>query len=370
MISQPSGKISIQGWWLILIIIPIPLFLLGILSFRWHQEKNSLTRTTRYFLQRQNTILAYDAMEVAGGISDLLEKVVRDLRLITLLPPSLSNYLTFHNTQMSDYTQFFTETEPPKQIPLPFYNVEIRMDLNGNFLEFLRNGKKEETVRRLDQCQRRELCDQELFKELLPLPEGTVRYGKVLRYYTNEGKEEDEKNASLWVGLKEKKAIYVLGIDFKQIRDHLTTPAFPYEIKRNLLHSYQNGNYIYIIDHDFNIIAHPKYWHQLGIDRQTGEWVTPMRNDDEEGNHPLNIERYESGKLKEYFHRLLTKSFKENRAEVFRYSNLSDTLRVVSVAPIQLSKGQFEESGVFGHVILGCNVEYFEDNSEAPAPYY
>jgi len=40
------------------------------------------------------------------------------------------------------------------------------------------------------------------------------------------------------------------------------------------------------------------------------------------------------------------------------------------VAPILFSKGQFKETGIFGHVVTGCSVDYFEEPKEKFLPYY
>ena len=144
--AVPPGesKPNVNPWLIILFTAPIPLVMLGFLLVKWYTENSDLKRTTRYFVQRQNTVLAYDAMEVSSGISDLLEKTARDVRIMALLPRTAQAYARFHAEQMSDYTQFYTENEPPKQVPLAFFNHqmilspsgEVRLRFVGEFSKF------------------------------------------------------------------------------------------------------------------------------------------------------------------------------------------------------------------------------------------
>ena len=95
-----------------------------------------------------------------------------------------------------------------------------------------------------------------------------------------------------------------------------------------------------------------------------------MQSDSDEGKHPINIRAYRGEKLKTYFDRLLTRSFLQQSVDIFRASNLEGSNRVLSVAPILINKGQFQKTGVFGYVVLGCSVDYFEEPKEQYVPYY
>lgn len=361
---------NVNPWLIIMLTAPIPLFLVGFLLVKWYTENSDLKRTTRYFVQRQNTVLAYDAMEVSSGISDLLEKTARDVRIMGLLPRNAQAFSRFYAEQMSDYTQFYTENEPPKSVPLPFFNHQLVLSPSGDVRLRLIDGKVDTSLKKVSDCQLKDLCDRELLERALKLKVGEHWFGRVVRYYSPDGKPDDSDRASLDVAYRAADAILVLGIDFKHLKDHMTTPTFPYEAKRNLLKSYANGNYIYIVDSDNNVIVHPKYWHQAGIDRSTGNWMPPMKVDADEGKKFLSISAYQGSRLKNYFDRLMKVSFQTKGVDIFQAPNLGGTLRVLSVAPIFLSKGQFKTTDVFGHVIIGCNVEYFEEPSEKLVPYY
>ena len=195
-------------------------------------------------------------------------------------------------------------------------------------------------------------------------------FGGVLRWYTRRGESESLDGAILPVIGRSERGYYLLGVDYRFIKEILMHPTFPYEARRDLLQSYQNGNYIYMVDSNFDMLTHPKTWHVTGFDRTTAARVTPMKVDADEGSHPLNVQKYQGERLRDYFERLLKRSFLQKSVDIFQASNLKGTNRVLSVAPILTNRGQLKQSGVYGYVILGCNVDYFEEPKEKYVPYY
>ncbi len=370
MTKDPEKIKRINPWLVILLTAAIPIGFFLFYFAKWVEQKTDIARVTSEFGQRQNSVLAYNAMEVSSSFTELLEKGARDAKVLSLVPPTVTNFQEFHKAQVGNYTQFFSEAEPPKQISLPFYNREIFLSGSGAFTIFLLNGKPESHPKNIGECSEKNLCDASLLKKALTMPAGSIWYGDLMRYYAGEGEREQDDTASLNVVYRSSEGVVLLGIDYRHLRDHLTTPVFPYDRKRNLLASYRNGNYIYFVNSTNDIIVHPKYWHVAGIDKKTGKRVPPMVSDSDEGRHPLNIGAYENGKLKDYFRRLLTQSFTQRGVDIFQAPNLSGKVRVLSVAPVFASRGQFEKSGIFGHVILGCSLDHFEEPSEKLVPYY
>ncbi len=357
-------------WLLILLTAPIPVVLFSFLLLKWYRQSDEFARLTSQFVQRQNSVLAYDAGEVSTGVSDLLEKSARDVEILSLLPHDPKRYLQFHQLQMSDFTQFTSKADVPIQEPLNFYNKILYMTLSGEFSIFVDRGQLAPTPKNLAACRTKDLCDHDLLERALHLSVGQLEYGHLMRYYSPQSVPEDANNASWGIAYHGKDGIYFLGLDYRHLRDHMTTPSFPYDSKRDLMQSYQNGNYIYLVDADYNIFVHPKYWNSYGLDRATGLAVPSMKTDADEGKVFINIANYQSGRLKEYFNRLLTRSFVQKGVDIFQASNLVGTTRVLSVTPILLSKGQFKRTGVFGYVIVGCSIDYFEEPKEKMIPYY
>ncbi len=368
--GDKSAKPMTNPWMIILVTAPIPLLLFILFFVKWYQQKSDLARISSQFIQRQNSVLAHSALEVSTGFSDLLEKADRDVRIFSLLGPTSASLNKFYHAQAGDFTRYDTKNTAVIQEPLPFYNRLAVLNLKGDTVIQVLDGKVDEKVRPLTECRLSELCDRDLFEKAVRMKVGDTRYGRLLRFYTPEGTEENPKGASLAVAYRAQDAIYVVGIDYLQLRDHLTTPTFPYDPKRDLEQAYQKGNYIYILDDANNVITHPLPWVQAGIDKATGTWRTPMKTDEDGGKHPINVNAYERGKLKEYFDRLQKISFATKSVDLFQAPNLAGTSRVLSVIPVAVSKGQYKESGIFGHAIIGCHVEYFEEPKEKVVPYY
>lgn len=362
-------KSSIRAW--IAILLTAPVLLLGVLYFasKWNERLNYNAGISKQFIQRQNTILAYDATAISRRISEILEVSVRDARMLSLIVPTATNFQKFYHAHMGSVSRYDAQSNLLTHVELPLYSELTHLSPTGHEVLRLQHGTMRKT-RRLGACELRSLCDRKLIEQMVASPAGTLLFGKLLRWYQKEGEPESNEDALLRVAFSSGSGISVLGIDYRHLKEVLYLPTFPYKEKRKLIDSYHEGNYIYFIDSEKNIIAHPKYWHVMGIDRENGHWVPPIRTDEEDGTHPLNIAAYQGTKLKDYFHRLLTISFIQKGVDIFQAPNLRGTIRVLSVAPIRFLQGQYKKSGIFGHVITGCHVDYFEEPAQKVVPYY
>ncbi len=361
---------GVNPWLIILLTAPIPFIVFGYFGYRWLVARTDFNRMAAQMVQRQNTVLAYDAMSVAKDVAHLLEGTARDVQALSLITPTQNNYLKFYLSRVSQVTQTNLRDESIETIPLPIYNEIIYINLQGNEVLRLKNGKEERHTRSLSSCQQSNLCDPALIQKALRSPVGELYYGSLMRWYVPEGGIEIEEGAHLPVVYRASEGVFILGIDYRYLKDFLLEPTFPYERRRDLLQSYKNGNYVYLVDSNFDFLAHPKYWHVAGIDRLSGTKAVPMKTDEDEGKHPLNVIAYQGERLRTYFERLRTRSFLQKSVDIFEASNLKGTTRVLSVAPVLLSKGQFQKSGVFGYIVIGCSVDYFEEPKEQYVPYY
>lgn len=368
-IDPPNDAPKSNPWSLILLTALVPVVVVIFMLYRWYEERTDFKRVTSQFIQRQNTVMAYDAVEIATGFGDLLEKAGRDVQILSIVPPTLENFTKFNDSQIGTYTRYTGENSGTQE-PLPFYNRMSLYRTSGELVLALADGKPIHEPKNLEQCETIDLCDRPLVQIAKTLKPGELYYGKLMRYFSPEGTPEIEDKAGLSVAYRAAKGIYFLQIDYRHLRDHLTSPSFPYDPKKNLIEAYQKGNYLYIVDSRYDIITHPHYWKAAGIDKKTGNWVTPMKDDSDTGRHPINIAAYQRGVLREYFQRLLNVSFKEKGVDIFLAPNLAGTSRILSVAPVLTEKGQFKETGTFGHAVVACNVEYFEEPKEMIVPYY
>lgn len=369
-INREGGHSKINAWLLILFTAPIPLIVFTYLGYRWMNARTDYNRMVTQMIQRQNAVLANDAITVARHVSQLLERGAYDIQTLALVPATSQNFLKFYLSRVSQVSQVNQKDESMEMIPLPMYNEIISLNLQGDEVLRFKNGRQEKTLRRLSECTGKNLCDSELIKKAIHSPVGEIHFGDLQRWYVQEGAIEVDEGAHLPLAYRSTENIILLGIEYRYLKDILSEVGFPYERKRNLLQSYQNGNYIYVVDSQMDIIAHPKYWHVTGIDQAMGKRAVPMRTDSDEGKHPLNVVAYQGERLKDYFERLRTRSFLQKSVDIFEAPNLRGTNRVLSVAPILLSKGQFQKSGIFGYIILGCSVDYFEEPKEKYVPYY
>ena len=362
-------KNSLKRWLLLLLTAPIPFTVFGVFTLKWHQKQTDFTKTTQHFIQRQNTVIASDAQTVADKVSRLLMEAFWASKTLPLLrphPAEWSRFFSIHtaNTERWDLTNFTMRT-----VTTPLFSEISRWTFHGNETIRIRNGRSAR-LRNLYSCDIRNSCDIELLRSLLAAPDETFQIGHLIRWYTPEGMQDHNDGAALWVGWRAPQGLFLVGLEYQHLKAILQTSIFPYDRRGDLLEGYHNGNYIYLVDSDHNIIAHPKYWHVMGFDRKTGKAVPWMQTDSDDGRLPLNVARYRSGKLRPYFDHLLNTSFASKQVDIFSAINLKGTHRVLATAPILFEEGQFKKSGIFGFVITGCNIDHYDDPKERSAPYY
>lgn len=357
-------------WIVALITAPIPLLLFLLFLYKWHQQKTESERVKGQFIERQNTALAYEALEVSRRVAELLEIAVRDAQTLSLIPPTPSAYEKFYRSHVAKVTRYDESTNAVRLEQVPVYNELVYLDGSGAERLRLASGKITQSGASLSACSGKDLCDKAMREATLKLSPSEIRVGGLMRLYSPKGVPEREEGAHLPVAFRAANGIFIVGIDYRQLREILYMPTFPYHPKKDLFRSYLEGNYIYFVNSEYEFIAHPKYWHVTGIDPDTGLRVPGVVNDTELEKRPLNHATYRGEKLGDYFHRLMTVSFTQRSVDVFQAPNLTGTIRVLSVAPIIFSRAQFAKTGIFGHVIVGCNVDYFAEPKERVEPYY
>lgn len=140
--SHPiPAKPLLNPWLIILLTAPVPLLLFVFFFVKWYNQKTDFRRITSQFIQRQNTVMAYDALEVSTGFSDLLEKAARDVQVFSLLPPTVENFKRFYKAQLGDFTRYDTKNNAVIQKPLPFYNRLAFLSPKGDKIVDLLDGK-------------------------------------------------------------------------------------------------------------------------------------------------------------------------------------------------------------------------------------
>lgn len=362
--NKPNASLS--PWLIILFTAPIPLLILGFFFYRWYSDQSDFTDSSRKFVQRQNQVMAYDTLNVAREVTGLLQGSAAAVQSAALLAPDQGALIRFLKVQQAPIAQLTDSGTQQETVPL--YNRLYLLDLNGNEILAIVNGKRQGKLVGIEEC--RGLCDRETRTRMLKAASGELRFGRLMRWYRPKDSEERVAAEGLTVFFRDQTRIVELWLDYRHLKSIMFSPTFPYKPRRDLLKSYNNGNYIYLVDTRNDILLHPKSWHVAGVDPKTMQWVAPVRQDSDTGNARLNVAEYQGEKLREYFRRLISKSFVQRSVDIFRAPNLGGTNRVLSVAPVSLKLGQYEAKGIFGHVIVGCNVDYFEEPNEQVVPYY
>jgi hypothetical protein len=321
--------------------------------FKWQEKNTGIKKITGKFAQNQNKILAHEALRISKKIQRQFDRACEDAKVLSLIPKNIKSY--------SDFLEYRFYSRAL------FSSSERKVDLNTD-LKF--SGLKSFMAT----CQLSSLCDAPLLEETFRQKHTGCRIGKLMRWYVPRESTVSpiQEEATISVAYKNKEGVYLLSISYKSIQDILAEPTFPYEARTDLMEAYEKGSYTYLVDRELDIIAHPLYWHITGLNPlfKNGQRMLPMVTDEEAGLKPLNIKKYQKGKLKKYFDRLLSQSFPREEVDIFESTNLGGASRVLSVIPIYLNPTYFLEQKLFGYAVVGCSLEYFEQPEERQKPYY
>ncbi len=308
--------------------------------------------------QRQNRVLAQDALRASQAVADLYIRAAEAARALSVLPAGSPASLQVLAALSADNGQAGNVSAEYKRL--------LFSSARGKVLHFERDRQSHF---RPSPCTPG-LCDTEIAGAAHEIPVGKAILGRPLRWYRPESEPEGPDSGTVSVAFRGENGVVVVGVDYRSLLQFLKLPVFPYNPRGDLLEDYEKGNYIYLLDRETNVIAHPKHWHSAGLDRMTFAPVTPATNDDETGSHPLNFRAYREGKLRGYFDRFLSFSLLPGEVAVFRASNLSGMDRVISIAPVSLPTSLFVHASMAGFVGVGCAVEYFKEPEEKMLPYY
>src|SRR5262245_32051190 len=97
-------KTNVNAWLVILWTAPIPIIIGLFLLYHWYQGKNGTALIASQFIQRQNTVMAYDAVGVSRLVSQIFEHTVTDLKTLPLLqdsPAAISKFMMSRKENIS-----------------------------------------------------------------------------------------------------------------------------------------------------------------------------------------------------------------------------------------------------------------------------
>ncbi|MBI1859721.1 MAG: hypothetical protein HYR96_02230 [Deltaproteobacteria bacterium] len=362
-------KNQARPWLFLLLTAPVPLILFGVLAYRWYVRQTDSTRVTRHLIQRQNTVIATDANEVARQVTSLLVRSTETIRSLPLVRAEIAVWSAFRIIHQSPIAEWNGTSHTIERRTIPLFSQVSRWTEGGD--EDIRiDESTKPPLRKFTNCDVRLACDRALLHTLTSAPDKTVRFGRLLRPYTPLAGPDDARQAAIWIGYRDGGHIYTGAMDYRHLKSLILSPIFPYDPLGDPLEAYRNGNYTFVVDIESTVLVHPKHWHVAGLQRETGAPIPPMEYDSDEGTHPLNIARYQGTTLKSFFDHLLQHSLRIKTVDIFPASNLKGTHRVIATAPVLFEDAQFRAGGVFGYVIAGCNNEYYEEPKEKSVPYY
>lgn len=158
----------------------------------------------------------------------------------------------------------------------------------------------------------------------------------------------------------------MLALDARHIVEQVIHILPTQEKRWTVWPDYDSGNYAYLLDDEGWTIGHPRLWTVRGEDA-TGQpvpAVTAQMTPQERNRHPFNASQ---GGWADPNLPLLFSQARAGRSGFVITVNQSNTRKATTYAPIAFHEGVYSQSGLFGVLAIGANMEEFHRASTTVA---
>ncbi len=378
MTKNQANEVRISLFWKILLAILVvgilPLLLIS------YNSSNAILRTgeeaqdvaIKALDNKSIEALYLKAHQASSEVEALLEIGVQDVRYASLLSPAVEAYLPFYESRSGElwYQEGRVET--------PLYKEMTYIDADGQEIIRIVEGVQvpENKLRNVKDAADTTYKTETYFSETKDLPENKVYVSPVMAWYITESAQpakavDASTSVSAYADYEtvirfatpvfnnygEFQGILVLSMDYRHLMEktnHIQTTtdevAWP---------DYASGNYAYMLDYEGWLTAHPNLVTLRGMDG-AGNLMPTMTLETISEYLPFNML---SSDIKKQAVEISSAILAGNDG-VLESENLEGALKVDVYVPIHFSHGVYEETGIFGGVVLSQNVLNVEEAGE------
>lgn len=158
----------------------------------------------------------------------------------------------------------------------------------------------------------------------------------------------------------------MLALDARHVIDHVIHILPTHNERWTVWPNYDSGNYAYLLDDEGWTIGHPRLWTVRGDDEQGQPVaaVTEQMTREERNRHPFNARL---GGWADPNLPVLFDNARAGRAGFVITVNQTGTRKATTYAPILFQEGSYRQTGVFGVLAIGANMEEFHRASTTVA---
>jgi len=362
----------------------LPLLLMGYSGFQVSRDasERATAAATRGLDSKELNALQQQTGQTAQEIARILNRAVDDTRSVALMPRTAAAYLDFYRIhQGAIHYPAGTTTAPRVQTDtIPLYPELAYIDKAGREQLRILNGQVVPTaeLRDVSNPANTTYHTETYFSETRALPPGEVYVSRLTAWHTstalqpagapqagdalsgsNFGRYQGyyRLGAPLFDAQGNFDGMVLLSLDARHLIEPLIHILPGEDATWTAWPSFVGGNYAFMFDDEGYVLAHPTLAGLRGLDAQ-GHLISPWRSDmtvEEQAKHPYYMPNSPAAELFKYV--LAGKSgFVIN-------PNVVGTLRANVYAPIPFAHGVYRQSGLFGGLVIGANVEDFHKSA-------
>jgi len=347
----------------ILILTLIPLVILTAYSIsNLNKVEKYLRENAANALDRQATdSLVLRTRDVASEVTSFLRYVESDLRTLSMLRPDKNEYISFYNAHNKEL--WFVKDAVEKRETSPVYKEMAFILPNGQEILRIIDGKVSGDLRNISDPKNTTYKNEDYFSKALKVQKGDIYVSKVTGFHVLKGASGFEGvirfSVPVYYNDGRLKGVCVLSLNHAHLMEFI---AHVTSTEENFVPatSYEGGNYAFMFDDEGWIIAHPKQWDIRGYDAD-GNLVPPYTEKSDvadvvSGRIPYNL--FYAGFIHENYP-VAAKAVLNKEYGVVDVTNVGGSKKIMAYAPILYDSGSYKESGVFGGVTIGAQVEQF-----------